>query len=171
MKRFNRVMALLWLLGMTASADSGHDKTSPTSPTFAQMTQLVGTWKGTSNDRKGPQEAVVEYRLTSGGSALEEKLFAGTPHEMVSMYYEQNGQLQMTHYCMLGNHPHLTLKKASPKELRFVMASGSGIDMNAKHMHALKLEFVDATHLTQRWTCYENGKAADDVVITLTRVP
>ena len=38
-----------------------------------------------------------------------------------------------------------------------------------QHMHALMLEMPDASHLTQRWTSYMNGKPGDVVVFTLSR--
>jgi hypothetical protein len=53
-------------------------------------------------------EFTVEYRLVSGGSVIEERIFAGTPKEMVTMYHDQHGKLALTHYCILGTRVPLT---------------------------------------------------------------
>ena len=39
---------------------------------------------------------VGDIQVTSGGSALVEKLSPGTPHEMVSVYHDKDGELAMT---------------------------------------------------------------------------
>ena len=75
------------------------------SPEFERMKTLVGSWKGKADMGQGPMEFAVEYRLVSGGSAIEERIFAGTPKEMVTMYYDDRGKLRLTHFCMLANRP------------------------------------------------------------------
>src|SRR3989304_768334 len=67
-------------------------------------------------------------KSTDGGSAILETLFPGTPHEMVSVYYDDGGKLGMTHYCMLGNQPQMTLKKADGNRIDLVFVSGGNID-------------------------------------------
>src|SRR5579863_7305270 len=85
---------------------------------FQQMKQLVGTWKGTKigGAKDEPDTVEVDYKLTAGGSTLQETLVPGTPHEMVTMYHDENGKLTMTHYCMMGNTPHMAVSKASRSE-------------------------------------------------------
>ena len=133
---------------------------------------LAGRWEGTSKMGDGSEESVqAEYRVTSGGSAVVETLSPGTPHEMVSVYHDEHGKVAMTHYCMLGNHPELTLTKTSDKELDFSLTEDSDIDSaKEQHMHALTLTQSDADHLSQVWTCYEGGKPAKTVVISLSHV-
>ncbi len=137
-----------------------------------RLKQLAGRWEGTSQETdKEAQPAVVEYKVTSGGSAVVETLFPGTPHEMVSVYHDEHGKIAMTHYCMLGNQPNLRLTQASDKELDFSLADGSGIDLaTEQHMHALKLMQGDTDHLSQVWTCYEGGKPSHNVTISLSRL-
>ena len=43
----------------------------------------------------------VTYETSSNGSIVVETLFPGTPHEMVSVYYDENGKFGMTHYCAM----------------------------------------------------------------------
>jgi hypothetical protein len=147
----------------------------PTSAEFNQVKQLAGTWSGTAThpgSKEKPEPVKVEFQVTSAGSAIEETLMQGTPHEMVDMYTDENGKLAMTHYCAMGNHPHLVLKQATPKAIGLEMGPTPGID-SAKdpHMHGLALEFPDADHLTERWTSYHDGKPGEVVVFNMTRVP
>jgi hypothetical protein len=46
---------------------------------FERMKQLVGNWEGTSDLGKEGEKVRVEYRLTSGGSALVERFSRGVP--------------------------------------------------------------------------------------------
>src|SRR3954467_2783963 len=73
------------------------DKNYKGSPEFERMKALAGTWKGKTDMGQGPIEMTVEYRVISGGSAVEERIFAGTPKEMVTMYHDKNGKLALTH--------------------------------------------------------------------------
>src|SRR5262245_17201181 len=82
------------------------------SPEFARMKSLVGNWKGKTDMGQGPVEIDVQYRLLAAGSVLEERVFAGTPNEMLTMYYDKGGKLAMTHYCVMGNRPAMQVKKS-----------------------------------------------------------
>jgi hypothetical protein len=140
---------------------------------FQQIKQLVGTWTGmmTHPGRNEPAEVVsTQFKITAAGSVIEETLMPGTPHEMVDMYIDENGRLAMTHYCALGNQPHMVLRQASPYLISLEMGPTQGILPNDPHMHALTLEFPDANHLTERWTSYQNGKPSDTSVFTFSRV-
>jgi hypothetical protein len=116
-------------------------------------------------------EFTVEYRLVSGGSVIEERIFAGTPKEMVTMYYDRKGQLSLTHYCMLGNRPGMVLKSADAKTLKFDFDPKCGMNAKAEmHMHSLTITFADADTITQDWTLFEAGKAKESHPFTLSRV-
>jgi hypothetical protein len=112
----------------------------------------------------------VSYELTSGGSAILERLFAGTPHEMVSVYYSNGEKVVMTHYCMLGNQPQMALKKNDGKVILFEMDGTTGIaSAQETHMHTLAITLSDPNHIQHEWTLFENGKKANAVIISLTR--
>jgi hypothetical protein len=137
---------------------------------FAKVKELVGKWETTSKGEKGEEKGEVTYELTSGGSAVMEKLFPGTPHEMVSMYHAEKNKVAMTHYCALGNQPNMKLKKANDKTLVFEMAGVDGIGSKKDmHMHGLTLTWKDKDHVTQEWTLFKNGKKVDTKVIELAR--
>jgi hypothetical protein len=139
---------------------------------FERMKQLVGAWEGTSDMGKEGEKVRVEYRLTSGGSALVETLSPGSAEEMVSVYHDRKGKLAMTHYCTLRNRPLMTLAKVDAQSIELVFAR-KGNDINPareKHMHAVRITFTDNDHIVQRWTLYDKGKDAGGVTMKLTRV-
>lgn len=142
----------------------------PLSKNFEQLKELVGRWEGT--DPHHPEEkAVLEYKLTAGGTALVETLFPGKPHEMVSVYHDRNGRPMMVHYCMLGNQPQLDLINAEPNQLTFEMKGEKGLGSSKEmHMHALTITWKDANHIEQNWTSFQNGKKKESSTIVLTRV-
>ena len=168
-----------WLLVVSCAVVAGaivsaheHNAQTPAagSPEFERIKTLVGVWHGTSTTGDRQEPATVEYRLTSGSSAVMETLFPGTPHEMVSVYFDRHGKLSMTHYCMLGNQPQMQVIGSGDHRLDFSLAAGSGIDQAAEtHMHALTMTWTDPDHLSQAWTLFEGGKAKDTTTITLSR--
>lgn len=169
------VAVLISLAGMTSLLAHEMPTAKPGSREFEQLKQLAGVWKGTKNptakDQK-PESVSIQFKVTSAGSAVEETLGMGTPHEMVDMYTDENGKLAMTHYCAMGNQPHLLLKQSTPKQIVLEMGPTVGIDPHKDmHMHALTLEFPDANHLTEIWTSYQDGKPGETAMFTLTRVP
>jgi len=168
MKTF--LCALVVVLSQSALAHDGHDAQITMPKEFDTVKSLVGTWQGTAN-MGGKEEAVtVVYELTSGGTAIAERLMPGTPHEMVSMYYKTHNTLGMTHYCAMGNQPQLMLKSKTPNSLTLEMAGPVGVSsMKEPHMHALTLTMSDANSLKQEWTSYENGKAKETAVFNFTR--
>lgn len=148
------------------------DKAKPVSPEFEQMKTLVGTWKGTTDMGQGPVELTIQYRLIAAGSVVEERVFQGSPNEMVTMYYEKDGKLALTHYCMLGNRPAMTLKASDSKTLAFDFDGASCcIDPKKEsHMHALTYRFDDADTITTTCKAIMDGKETPGTPTTLKRV-
>lgn len=134
-----------------------------TSAELDRMKTLVGTWKGSAVGM--PEKTVeVQYRLSSGGSAVVETISPGTPHEMTTVYFDEAGKLAMTHYCMLGNHPTMYLTKSSATELQFDVLRTS----DEKHMNALDITFKSADEMDQRWGMVD-GKKSEMTTFTLRR--
>src|SRR5579863_6160501 len=104
MKKLAGVFAVLYLgFAVSVQAHDDQDMKMPMpSAEFQQMKQLVGSWKGTTTpmgkDKKS-ETVLIDFKLTAAGSAIEETLLRGTPHEMVDMYHDEGGKLVMTHYC------------------------------------------------------------------------
>lgn len=72
------------------------------------------------DESQGPQKIMPSFKVTSGGSAIVETVFEGTPHEMVTVYHDNSDrQVTLTHYCMLPNQPKMILKHHSKNSLPF----------------------------------------------------
>jgi hypothetical protein len=168
--KLKKLILLLTLIASPSAFSHECPKPLPMPKSFAALQTLVGTWEGTTVEDGKEQPVTVVYRLTSGGTALEETLMPGTPKEMVSLYYRQGKSLGMTHYCALGNQPHMELISATDKVLTFEMKKPIGISsMKEMHMHSITLTLADADTLKQEWTNYSNGKKAETAVFTYKR--
>lgn len=147
------------------------EKSKPGSPEFERMKTLVGSWTGKCDMGQGPVDMTMQYRLLAGGSVLEERVFAGTPHEMVTMYYDKNGKLAMSHYCVLGNRPSMFLKSSDAKTIEFDFDETCGINpQKESHMHAMKLTFDDADTITASCKAIMDGKEQPEKPTTLKRL-
>lgn len=146
-------------------------KPKPASAEFERMKSMIGTWTGKADLGQGPVDMTVQYRLLAGGSVLEERSFPGTPTEMVTMYYDRDGKLALTHYCLFGNQPGMVLKSADAKTIRFDFDKSCGINpAKETHMHALTLTFNDANTVTTTCKAIMDGKEMEDHAVTLKRV-
>jgi hypothetical protein len=163
--------ATLLLAGTVMAGASEPGKPKPASPEFERLKTLVGTWKGKTDMGQGPIEMTAQYRLLAGGSVLEERVFAGTPNEMLTMYYDQGGKLALTHYCVMGNRPGMLLKSSDTKSLKFDFDPACGIDTATEsHMHAMTISFDDADTITTSCKAMMDGKEVPDHAMTLKRV-
>jgi len=143
----------------------------PGSAEFERMKTLVGTWAGKADMGQGPVDMTVQYRLLAGGSVLEERCFAGTPHEMITMYFDKDGKLALTHYCVFGNRPGMLLGSSDAKSLSFDFDKTCGINVKKEsHMHALTIRFDDANTITTSCKAIIDGKEMAEHPTTLKRV-
>jgi len=162
-------LLLAGAFGLTAAEEGKPAKSS--SPEFERMKTLLGTWKGKTDMGQGPIDLTVQYRLLAGGSVLEEKVFAGTPNEMTTMYYDNGGKLALTHYCMLGNRPGMVLRSSDEKTIKFDFDKTCGINPGKEsHMHALTISFDEADTITTSCKALIDGKEMDEHPTTLKRV-
>src|SRR2546421_9118045 len=171
MRPMNKSLVSVLTFSVIAFASSAAQPAPPYkgSPEFERMKSLVGSWKGVHDMGQGQMDMTVEYRLVAGGSALEERVFAGAPMEMVTMYHDRQGKLALTHYCMLHNQPGMLLKSSNETSLSFDFDKTCGVDKRSMHMHSLTITFQDADHISQDWNLYENGKAKDSHPFALKR--
>jgi hypothetical protein len=147
------------------------EKPKQGSPAFERMKTLIGTWQGKTDMGQGPIDLTVKYRLLAAGSVLEERVFADTPNEMVTMYFDKGGKLSLTHYCIMGNRPAMVLKAFDDKSLKFDFDKSCGIDPKKEsHMHALTITFDDADTITTSCKAIMDGKEMPEHPTTLKRV-
>jgi len=138
---------------------------------FIALFQHV-TWTGKTDMGQGPVDMTIQYRLIAAGSVLEERCFAGTPNEMVTMYYDKAGKLAMTHYCVMGNRPEMALKASDGKSLTFDL-DASCCTFDAKkdsHMHGVTIQFDDADTVTTSCKAVVDGKEMPAKPTTFKRV-
>jgi hypothetical protein len=163
---------LLLATGLWVNAgEAAPGKPKPSSREFERMKALVGTWAGKVDIGQGPIDMTVNYRLLAGGSVLEERVFEGTPNEMITMYYDRDGKLALTHYCMMGNRPAMQLKSSDDKSLTFDFDKTCGINTSKEsHMHAMSIRFDDDSTITTSCKSFMDGKQVPEHFTTLKRV-
>jgi hypothetical protein len=153
-----------------ALADQAHDDKASTPKELEALKKLAGRWEGKGDSGGKEMPIVFTYEVTAGGSAVIERMFAGTPHEMITVYTAEANKPVLTHYCMMGNHPKMTLTKGDDKSLSFEASGAEGLrSASEPHMHAMTVSWPDSNHLRSVWTSFEGGHKKDEKVFELTR--
>ena len=168
------IIILLGLAFGTLAAYAGeHQMAVPVthSNDFERMKELVGVWEGKMDMGKGMEPFKITYELTSAGNAIVERFAAGQPHEMVTVYHDYKGSLTMTHYCSLGNQPHMELRNPGDSNMMFILSEKNpGLaSLDETHMHALFIAVDGKNSITHTWTLYQKGVKKSDVVVKLAR--
>jgi hypothetical protein len=147
-----------------AATTSGID----TKTAFARMKSLSGDWTG---PKMMGHRMNMNFRVIAGGSAVLATCFAGTPMEMITVYYIKGDKLVLTHYCMLGNQPRMKLnaRASSADTLVFDFAGGDNIKTTKAHMHAETLHFVGRNKIESTCMNCEKGKACEKHTAVLVR--
>lgn len=137
---------------------------------FARLKTLAGDWLQ-KDEKTGKESLLVRYRVTAAGSAVEETIFPGSPHEMITLYHLDGDHLVLTHYCAAGNQPHLRATAAStPERMEFECVSvGNVRSHDENHMHLAVLTIKDANHLSAVWTALANGKPSHEAKFDVRR--
>ena len=159
-------LAILVTAGALVAGSTQEDKAKeaaakPVAPSrLDAIKKLSGDWVEVGEDGKPTDKVVATYRTTAGGTVVEETLFGGTPHEMVTMYFMDRDELMLTHYCVAGNQPRMKAEKQSdPNKIVFQCAGGTNMKSeNDEHMHHATLVLVDDNHLQSEWLEYKDGK-------------
>ena len=147
-----------------ALAFQGEKKSNPQ---FEKLKKLEGSWE--SADKEHP--VAITYRPGSSGTVVVETISMGNHGDMITVYHPEGDGLAMTHYCAMGNQPHMKAEKESTAgAIKFVCCGGSNFACASdQHMHSLVLTFVDADHLKHDWTLYAGGKEAGVHTFNLVR--
>jgi len=153
------VVACLLITAVAAFAADANSTTqpNPAAQAFSRLKSLAGSWQAESSMGK----IQSTYEVVSGGSVVLERITG--PHEtpMITAYYLNGDKLQLTHYCELGNQPHMIAKNIDLDrgEIAFEFAgAGNLANPNAEHMHSATLRLVDNDHFTADWTLFDNAK-------------
>ena len=173
MKKMMKMLAMAAVDSMiwVGAGEPTPPKLPPASKELEKIKTLVGKWHGKVDFGQGLTDMDVQYRLIAGGTVVEERCFVGTPQEMVTMFYDKDGKLALTHYCIMGNRPAMVLKSADENSIKFAFDENCGINPSKEpHMHALTLRFDDANTLTASCKAIINGTEMAEKPTTLKRV-
>jgi hypothetical protein len=160
--------AIFPAISTQADEKEQHESQNPALERFAQ---LEGEWVGKGVHGDMEHEARIVYRVTSGGSAVVETVDPGGEHEMITVIHADGDALMLTHYCMLGNQPHMkAMPKADDKKVAFEFVNATNMKSDKDmHMHSVTFTFVDKDTLKTEWTNYDEGKEAGKAVFELKR--
>ena len=149
-------------------AKKGPDKTTA----FDQFKQLAGEWVGKSKYGDMEQtEARIIYKVTSRGSAVVETIDPGGLHEMVTVIHQDGDALLLTHYCWIGNQPHMkAMPKAGDNKIAFEFVKATNLKSEKDtHMRSVTFTFVNKDTLKTEWTNFADGKEVGKRVFELKR--
>lgn len=163
--------AALLLGALLAAPPAGAGQAVDGKAAFESLKKLAGDWQGRITTPDG-KTTTARYELISGGTAVMETVFAGTSHEMRSVYHLDGADLVLTHYCATGNQPRMKLDPAAstPEKLVFQFAGGSNMDpAKDGHIHGGRLVFAADGKVESEWDFYQEGKQVGTNKLFLTR--
>lgn len=167
MKKIFKIVLSSWILVFSLSplvhADTPQVPPDASSAELNRIKGLAGRWTSTTSMfGKENEQVFTEYEVTAGGSAVLERIFPGTPQEMISVYYDDNnGKLAMTHYCMMRNRPVLKLASSSKNSLTMDVEKVDGLKSQGDaSMGAMSIKFKDKNHIST--TCKGRGKGNEN---------
>jgi hypothetical protein len=164
-------LGIALLTGALAVQAQPEKKGPPPNPTLERFAKLAGEWVGKGVHGGKEHEMHVTYKVTAGGSAVVETIAPGTAHEMVTVIHPDGDALLLTHYCMLGNQPHMkAMPKAGDSKVAFEFVKVTNVKSDKDgHMHSVTFTFVDNDTLRSEWTHFKDGKEAGKAVFEMKR--
>jgi len=166
-----RMLPVLALVLGVVSCAWAEEKKAPASPAFEALKKLAGDWVEVGPDGKPTDKVVTSFRLTAGGSVVQETLFAGTDHEMVTMYHQDGADLVLTHYCAIGNQPRMRAESTKDAgRIVFKCAGGSNLKSESDtHMHHATLTLSGSDRYSAEWIAQQDGKECHKASFNLAR--
>jgi hypothetical protein len=164
-------MLVVALFALQVAVRAGDKGTPAKSPQFEALKALAGDWVEIGKDGKPTDKLVSSIRVTAAGSAIQETLFPGTDHEMVTMYHLDGEALVLTHYCMLGNQPRMRAEPGKDaNKIEFKFAGGTNLKSNDdQHMHQATLTIDGKDRFKAVWASCKDGKTCHEVTLDLVR--
>ncbi len=169
--RISLLLAVLGLASGATRAGGGEPANSPVAG-FERFAGLAGEWEGTST--KGWRERIRFQVIAKGSAVLEISLDAHPGETMATLFSLDRGRLELRHYCVAGNQPHLraTAFEEEGRRVTFTFVDGGNLASRDRgHMDKAVFLFEDADHVTSRWTWYQEGKERWLEEIRLIRKP
>ncbi len=153
-------LTLLASLDAVSAADSPAPSEPRSAPSLETIKALAGDWYKLNEAGEPTDEIVSSYRVTAAGNAVVETVYPGTEHEMLSVYFEDDGRLEMTHYCMLNNSPTYVAKNGAEGEIVYECIGGGNLKEADRHMHTGRIQKLGADRYVSKWTMMEAGEVA-----------
>jgi hypothetical protein len=172
MKIRDVISLLSFALVFVAISASADDEKAPTSAKqFEALKSLAGDWVEVGKDGKPTDKLVTSIRVTAAGSAIQETIFPGTDHEMVTMYHLDGPDLVLTHYCMLGNQPRMRAEAAKDvNKIYFKFVGASNLKSEAEqHMNKATFTITSKDRYKTEWAACQDGKTCHEVTFELAR--
>lgn len=164
--RFSATVLVLSLWAVTSAS------AAEPAPGFADFKALAGDWVEVEDDGTLGTEVVTSFRVTAGGSAVLETLFAGKSSEMLTLYHEDAGELVLTHYCVAGNQPRMVAHVEGPGSVHFEHQGAHGVQSEAeRHMHEAFYTWEADGRLRTEWRMTEAGEVVYAATFHLARKP
>jgi hypothetical protein len=164
-------LAVAFAVASQVAGEDAHSK-APEHSGLDRFKALAGDWVGKMTmDGKNWHDATAKYSVTSGGHVVVETLGPGSPHEMVTVIHQDGKELALTHYCAIGNQPHMKAEdKAGGNSFEFHFAGCSNMKSDKDmHMHDVVYTFPDKDTLLAVWTNYKDGKKGETATFELKR--
>ena len=157
LRRFGRIGAFA-AVALAAGEIPTLADPSPAAAGLRRFAELAGDWEGRST--KGWTER-LRFQVLAGGSAVLETSFEAHPGEtMATLFSLDRGELELRHYCVAGNQPHLRATEYAEggRRITFTFVDGGNLPSREHgHMDRLVVFFDDRDHVTYRWTWYQDG--------------
>jgi len=165
-------LAAVLLAGATCVAVHAAEKSAPAAAArFEALKKLAGDWVQLGPDGKATGVIASSIRVTAAGSVVQETLFPGSDHEMITMYHLDGADLVLTHYCALGNQPRMKMEAGSDAtHLRFHCVSTANLaSADDMHMDRATITLRDADHFSAEWSACKDGKPCHTASFELAR--
>ncbi|HXY33002.1 MAG TPA: hypothetical protein VEI07_02180 [Planctomycetaceae bacterium] len=162
----------LALAGIATAGEKHHKAAKTDSPAFERFKELAGEWVSVPDKAEHAAAHLgAVFKVTSAGSAVEETMMPGTPHEMINMIHPDGDDIVLTHYCAEGNQPEMKAPdKVEGKDVAFKFVRGGNMkSINDSHMHSVTYTFIDKDNFKTTWVNWDNGKPAGTVVFEYKR--
>ena len=129
---------------------------------FIQVKKKLGKWEGKMI--QGLTGAIYdvsyEFQLTSGGNTITETIVEDGV-QMLSTYSDDNGELIIKHYCVLGTEPIFKVDTLSKK------AFAIKLDKSKSNLHADHESFVT----DMKWTMHSKDSMTFENTVMLDGEP
>lgn len=138
---------------------------------FEALKKLAGDWVQLAADGKPGTTIASSIRVTAGGSVVQETLFPGTDHEMVTMYHLDGEALMLTHYCSLQNQPRMRAEPGKDaKQIKFKFTDGTNVlSKDAMRMDEATLTILNDNHIRAVWVSTKEDKPCHTATFELVR--